>query len=73
MCQPCKRKGKITPFNEVDHIKPKAQGGTDHASNLQCICTACHRGKTTAEAHGAKGNTLKRIDFDEQGNPIWPD
>lgn len=73
MCQPCLRQGRVTPFAEVDHIKPKARGGPDDNDNLQCICIDCHRAKTTAEGHGAKGNSLRRISFDAQGNPIWPD
>jgi 5-methylcytosine-specific restriction protein A len=31
---------------EVDHIIPKAQGGTDDPDNLQSICRRCHRQKT---------------------------
>lgn len=45
LCQPCLRKGKVTPAREVDHIKPKAKGGTDEADNLQAICGPCHRQK----------------------------
>jgi 5-methylcytosine-specific restriction protein A len=28
---------------EVDHIKPKAHGGTDDRSNLRSLCAAHHR------------------------------
>ena len=34
---------------EVDHIKRKADGGTDDLNNLQGLCRACHRDKTKAE------------------------
>lgn len=35
------------PFKvmEVDHILPKAKGGTDHPSNLQLLCCGCNRSK----------------------------
>ena len=32
---------------EVDHIEPKATGGTDHFKNLQLLCPACNRAKGT--------------------------
>lgn len=30
------------PSAHVDHIKPLAQGGTDHESNLRGVCASCH-------------------------------
>ena len=44
LCQPCKP--QLTLATEVDHILPKAKGGTDDISNLQAICSECHRFKT---------------------------
>jgi 5-methylcytosine-specific restriction protein A len=35
---------------EVDHIKPKAQGGTDEPTNLRSACKACHKAKTQQDA-----------------------
>lgn len=53
LCQPCKRRGHITPgCRIVDHRIPKAWGGTDAESNCQAICEACHRAKTQAESQG---------------------
>lgn len=52
LCQPCKRKGRIKAGNEVDHIVPKAKGGTDDEGNLQVTCRDCHRDKTIREAGG---------------------
>ena len=49
LCQSCKRKGKVTAFHAVDHIVPKAKGGTDDESNLECICKRCHKAKTARE------------------------
>ncbi|WP_196245106.1 HNH endonuclease, partial [Xenorhabdus bovienii] len=33
----------------VDHIKPKAHGGTDALTNLILLCWSCHRAKTATE------------------------
>lgn len=52
LCQQCKREGRLTAASQVDHIKPKAQGGTDDAENLQAICGPCHAEKTTRENGG---------------------
>lgn len=52
LCQPCLRASMITPASQVDHIKPKAQGGTDDEDNLQSICKSCHDLKTIKESGG---------------------
>lgn len=52
LCQPCKRSGVIKVGNQVDHIKPKAQGGTDDESNLEVLCATCHTEKTIRENGG---------------------
>ena len=52
LCQPCLRRGHVTPFAAVDHIVPKSRGGGEHASNRQCICDPCHKAKTAAESRG---------------------
>jgi 5-methylcytosine-specific restriction protein A len=68
LCQPCLRKGRVTAGNEVDHIKPKAKGGTDDPENLQVICGPCHLDKSAREL----GRRRKpRIGLD--GRPIWDD
>lgn len=57
LCQECLRQGRVTPVGAVkysafvDHIRPKAEGGTDDDSNLQTLCKACHQAKTQAEAN----------------------
>ncbi len=33
------------PATEVDHIRPVADGGTDHPSNLRSLCHDCHAGR----------------------------
>lgn len=39
------------PATVVDHIRPRALGGTDSPSNLQSLCTPHSRQKTAAEAN----------------------
>lgn len=50
ICQPCKKLGILHPGTEVDHIIPKAKGGTDDLDNLQGICTKAHERKTLEES-----------------------
>ena len=52
---------------EVDHIKPKANGGTDDEDNLQALCVACHRVKTAKESN--KGHTYKAHGCSVMGIP----
>lgn len=52
LCQPCEEHGRITPAIAVDHITPKALGGTDAPGNLQSICHTCHAEKTALESVG---------------------
>lgn len=65
LCQPCLAKGRLTAATEVDHIVPKAKGGTDAMQNLRAICTPCHRQKTTIDAGGRP-----KLAFDVSGWPI---
>lgn len=39
------------PANVVDHIVPRALGGTDDPAQLQSLCTRCSRRKTSLEAN----------------------
>ena len=39
----------------VDHIIPKAEGGTDDESNLQSLCKPCHAAKTDREKNRGRG------------------
>ena len=60
ICQACGMDG-----NTVDHIVPRSMGGTDHESNLQCLCNACNaskggvnrlsRGSKTASRSASRG------------------
>lgn len=38
--------GQPVIATDVDHIKPKAKGGTDDDNNLQSLCHSCHSHKT---------------------------
>lgn len=49
LCQECRRAGRATPATTVDHIIPKAHGGTDADTNLESLCWPCHRSKTATE------------------------
>jgi len=49
LCRQHKAQGIIKAATHVDHIKPKAQGGTDEVSNLQSLCVDCHMKKTATE------------------------
>lgn len=50
LCRVCAAVGRVTPARELDHIKPKADGGTDELVNLQPLCTACHQAKTARDS-----------------------
>jgi 5-methylcytosine-specific restriction protein A len=68
LCQPCLRNGRVYPATQVDHIKPKAKGGTDDLANLEAICPPCHEAKTAAE----NGRTVKpKTRFTPNGVPVW--
>ncbi|MBE8597901.1 HNH endonuclease [Xenorhabdus sp. BG5] len=49
LCQQCLREGRAVTGVTVDHVTPKAHGGTDELSNLQLLCWACHKRKTAME------------------------
>ncbi|UYB51164.1 HNH endonuclease [Xanthomonas sp. AM6] len=50
-CEACQSSGRLPLLaDEVDHIVPVAEGGTDDMSNLRAINHDCHKVKTQAEA-----------------------
>ena len=63
LCQLCKRK----QATEVDHIRPRSQGGDHEYDNLMAVCSDCHEVKTLKEA---QPHMRERIAFDQDGNPI---
>lgn len=44
-CVKCLKEGNYTPANSIDHIKPKALGGTDTPENYQPLCVGCNSAK----------------------------
>lgn len=66
MCRSCfEEHGVVTAATQVDHITPKAKGGTDARSNLRPICADCHA-KKSAEDRGHR----VRVETGEDGWPI---
>lgn len=51
-CQDCS--GRRLIAHEVDHVVPKAEGGTDDPSNLRAINRDCHKAKSQREARRAR-------------------
>ncbi|MCC5855131.1 MAG: HNH endonuclease [Idiomarina sp.] len=49
LCIHCLSLGRYTEATHVDHIVPKAKGGTDGEDNLQSLCKSCHEAKTARE------------------------
>lgn len=64
LCQPCRRASRITAAEAVDHIIPKAKGGSDELANLEAICTPCHRDKSMAD----QGKRVRHL----TGPDGWP-
>ena len=50
LCIKCKESGFIRFGDELDHIKPISEGGTNNFANLQWLCRSCHHEKTIKEA-----------------------
>ncbi|MBS3976862.1 MAG: HNH endonuclease [Syntrophomonadaceae bacterium] len=48
----------MTPTQEVHHVKPLAQGGTNDDDNLTALCTSCHSEITAKEG----GRWQKRLE-----------
>jgi len=55
LCQPCRCLSLVTAATAVDHVVPKAEGGTDDDANLQSICKPCHDAKTAEESQRGRG------------------
>lgn len=49
LCQECLRQARTAAATTVDHVTPKAHGGTDARDNLQALCHDCHKAKTARE------------------------
>ena len=56
-CENCKKHGVLRSKGTghrmiVDHIVPKAAGGSNADENLQTLCQSCHNAKTHADQKG---------------------
>jgi 5-methylcytosine-specific restriction protein A len=70
LCQPCLRKDRVAAAHAVDHIKPKAKGGTDDLDNLQAICRSCHLDKTMTDSGRRPRRTIGVDGWPIQGGKI---
>jgi 5-methylcytosine-specific restriction endonuclease McrA len=52
--------GCLRRATQADHIVPRAEGGTDHDSNGQATCAACHNTKTRNEQARGRARTPAR-------------
>ena len=61
LCEDCLEYGLVPvgESQEVHHIIPKSQGGTDEFKNLRALCKSCHSKHTAAE--GDRWHTGQRI------------
>ena len=52
----------VFPFRnfEIDHVIPRAKGGSDHVDNLQLLCGACNRAKGTGTQAGLVAKLKER-------------
>lgn len=50
LCVTCERAGRVAAATELDHVVPLWKGGSEHDSNMQGLCHACHAEKTAKEA-----------------------
>lgn len=66
-CRHCKAEGRTAIATQVDHIKPREQGGTEDDSNLQSINADCHKRKTIEDQGGTHRDKVR---FDARGWPI---
>jgi len=55
LCERCEQDGRLTPAQEVHHIKPLSEGGTHDSDNLMALCSSCHSGITLGENNRRRG------------------
>jgi 5-methylcytosine-specific restriction protein A len=53
-CRSCLGRGLEVGSNEVDHIVPLSEGGSDERSNKQALCVPCHAAKSANERATAR-------------------
>ena len=65
LCVRCKEQGRVTLWEELDHVVSLDKGGEDILENTQGLCKPCHRDKT-AEDMGYR----KRVTYGLDGWPV---
>lgn len=65
LCRDCRTEGRVTLATDVDHITPKAKGGTDEDDNLQSLCADHHKAKTARD----EGRRVRRA-IGSDGYPL---
>ena len=71
-CEECRTTGRVLPAHEVDHITPRAEGGTDAIENLVVLCPNCHRRAdkgALSRAHLLRLTSAARDGHRDQGAP----
>jgi len=53
LCEQCQSEGRLTPAEEVHHIRPLTDGGTHDNRNLMALCKSCHS-RITIGSNNAK-------------------
>ena len=51
LCEHCNSEGRLTAAEEVHHIQPLANGGTNDERNLMALCKSCHSRITIKDAN----------------------
>lgn len=49
LCEQCRQDGVLTPAEQVHHILPLSQGGSNDPANLMSLCVSCHSAITMRE------------------------
>lgn len=70
LCVDCRKRGRITLAEHVDHIVREADGGTHDLENLQSLCRPCHEAKTAIE-NGGKDMACDENGIPINANPYW--
>lgn len=76
MCEECARQGRVAMGRDVDHVVSRAKAHmlgwtkrkTEALTNLQYLCTPCHKRKTTEET--GRTHREPRPAIGEDGWPI---
>ena len=56
LCEQCELEGRLTLAEEVHHILPLANGGTNDEDNLVALCKSCHS-KVTISSTNTRQNS----------------